>query len=261
MKALEPAEASVLFERCFADGDLDGMMSLYEEGASFPTPHGISTGHEQIRATLKAYLDSGAKLVFGKSLVFVAGDLALMHTPWTMTMPMGRPAARPHAGRRWRREADGSWQYESHRQPGRKRPDQYVRGSDPRAPVPRLQPTDGYGRGLLVGATPPLLVPRRHATGGVETQVAGDHPRRVHDQGETRLDVARRAEDRLDLVHEDQGGKPTPRGPANVSREQATTRVWAATRVATGWQDGGTLWCRRIAAQGEVLISQRPSLP
>ena len=39
MKAMEPAEASVLFERCFADGDLDGLMSLYEEGAAFPTPH------------------------------------------------------------------------------------------------------------------------------------------------------------------------------------------------------------------------------
>lgn len=60
MKAMEPAEASALFERCFADGDLDGLMSLYEEGAVFPTPHGTSTGHEQIRATLKAYLDSGA---------------------------------------------------------------------------------------------------------------------------------------------------------------------------------------------------------
>jgi hypothetical protein len=42
MKAMEPAEASALFERCFADGDLDGMMSLYEEGAAFPTPHGTS---------------------------------------------------------------------------------------------------------------------------------------------------------------------------------------------------------------------------
>ena len=110
MKALEPAEASVLFERCFADGDLDGMMSLYEEGAAFPTPHGTSTGHEQIRATLKAYVDSGAKLAFGESLVFVAGDLALVHTPWTMTMPDGSTPGGATA-EVVRRQSDGSWKY------------------------------------------------------------------------------------------------------------------------------------------------------
>ena len=37
---------------------------------AFPTPHGTSRGHEEIRVTLQAYLDSGAKLVFGQSLVF-----------------------------------------------------------------------------------------------------------------------------------------------------------------------------------------------
>ena len=81
----------------------------YEEGAAFPTPHGTSTGHEEIRATLKAYLDSGAKLVFGKSLVFVAGDVALMHTPWTMTMPDGSSPAGATAD--LRRQVDGTWKY------------------------------------------------------------------------------------------------------------------------------------------------------
>ena len=37
MSATEPAEASTLFERYFADGDLEGLMSLYEEGAVFPS--------------------------------------------------------------------------------------------------------------------------------------------------------------------------------------------------------------------------------
>ena len=54
MSAREPAEASSLFERYFAEGDLEGLMSLYEEGAVFPTPRGTSTGHDEIRATLKA---------------------------------------------------------------------------------------------------------------------------------------------------------------------------------------------------------------
>lgn len=110
MNAREPAEASTLFVRYFADGDLDGLMSLYEEGAVFPTPHGTSTGHDEIRATLKAYLDSGAKLVFGESLVFAAGDLALMHTPWTMTMPDGSTPEGATA-EVVRRQSDGSWKY------------------------------------------------------------------------------------------------------------------------------------------------------
>ena len=92
MSAMEPAEVSARFERCFAAGDLDGLMALYEDDAVFPTPRGTSTGHDEIRATLKAYLDSGAKLVFGESLVFMAGDLALIHTPWTMQMPDGSTA-------------------------------------------------------------------------------------------------------------------------------------------------------------------------
>ncbi len=75
-----------------------------------PTPHGTSTAYEQIRATLKAYLDSGAKLVFGESLVFVAGDLALMHTLWTMTMPDGSSPAGATA-EVVRRQADVSWKY------------------------------------------------------------------------------------------------------------------------------------------------------
>ena len=85
-------------------------MSLYEKNAVFPTTHGISTGHDEIRATLKAYLDSGAKLEFGKSLVFPAGDLALIHTPWTMTMPDGSTPDGATA-EVVRRQSDGSWKY------------------------------------------------------------------------------------------------------------------------------------------------------
>ena len=110
MSAREPADASTLFERHFAENDLDGLMALYEEGAVFPTPRGISAGHDEIRATLKAYLDSGAKLVFGESLVFAAGDLALIHTPWTMQMPDGSTPAGATA-EVVRRQSDGSWKY------------------------------------------------------------------------------------------------------------------------------------------------------
>ncbi len=110
MTAREPAEASTLFERYFADGDLEALVSLYEETAVFPTPRGTSTGLDEIRATLRAYLDSGATLVFGESLVFPAGDLALIHTPWSMQMPSGTTSTGATA-EVVRRQADGSWKY------------------------------------------------------------------------------------------------------------------------------------------------------
>src|SRR5688572_7277980 len=110
MSASEPGQASSLFEKYFADGDLEALMSLYEADAVFPTHSGTATGHDQIRQTLKGYLDSGAKLTFGESLVFPAGDLALIHTPWTMTMADGSTAEGATA-EVVRRQPDGSWKY------------------------------------------------------------------------------------------------------------------------------------------------------
>ena len=110
MSAREPGETSTLFGRYFADGDLDGLMSLYENEAVFPTARATATGPDEIRQTLKAYLDSGAKLVFGRSLVFIAGDLALIHSPWTMHKADGSSSEGVTA-EVVRRQTDGSWKY------------------------------------------------------------------------------------------------------------------------------------------------------
>jgi len=108
--AKSPEDITRLFVERSNAGDADGVAALYEEDAVFPTPHGTSTGHDEIRATLKAYLDSGAKLAFGESLVFSAGDLALIHTAWTMQMPDGSAPAGATA-EVVRRQSDGNWKY------------------------------------------------------------------------------------------------------------------------------------------------------
>ena len=110
MNAHETGEASTLFERYFAEGDLDGLMSLYENDAVFPTANATATGGDEIRQRLKAYLDSGARLVFGEPLVFAAGELALVHTPWTMQMPNGSNSEGTTA-EVLRRQADGTWKF------------------------------------------------------------------------------------------------------------------------------------------------------
>jgi hypothetical protein len=63
-----------------------------------------------IRQTLKAYLDSGAKLAFGEPLVFPAGELALVHTPWTMHMLNGSSSEGATA-EVLRRQGDGTWKF------------------------------------------------------------------------------------------------------------------------------------------------------
>ena len=105
-----PRELSKLFEQYFAEGDLDRLMTLYEDDAMFPTTRSTASGLDEIRAVLKGYLDSGAKLVFGESLVFQVDDLALTHTPWTMEMTDGSKAEGATA-EVVRRQADGTWKY------------------------------------------------------------------------------------------------------------------------------------------------------
>lgn len=110
MGASKPADASKLFEVMFAEGDLDGLMTLYEEEAVFATPHGGATGPTDIRAILKGYIDSGADLVFKDSVDFQAGDLALVHWNWTMKLPDGKTSEGATA-EVLRRQPDGTWKF------------------------------------------------------------------------------------------------------------------------------------------------------
>lgn len=110
MGAHSPRELSKLFEEYFRDGDLDQLMTLYEDDAMFPTAHSTATGAKEIRTVLQAYLDSGAKLAFADSLVFQVDGLALTHTPWTMESTDGSKAEGATA-EVVRRQTDGTWRY------------------------------------------------------------------------------------------------------------------------------------------------------
>lgn len=110
MSADSPGELGKLFEKYFGDGDLERMMTLYEDDAIFPTHSSTATGGEEIRKVLRAYLDSGAKLAFGDSLVFQMDDLALTHTPWTMEATDGSTVEGATAEVA-RRQPDGTWKY------------------------------------------------------------------------------------------------------------------------------------------------------
>jgi hypothetical protein len=100
MSAREPAEASTLFERYFADSDLTGLMSLYEEDAAFPTSHGTSTGHhaEASGRRLSAHLEAATLMPCRFELVAVVERWVFTQTDGlalAVTTPPSRPTSSP----------------------------------------------------------------------------------------------------------------------------------------------------------------------
>jgi len=110
MSATEPGQASKIFESCFASGDIDGLMDLYEQDAVFASPSGTATGLDQIREVLQGYLSSGATITMEDSVAFTVGDLALVHWSWTMQLPDGSTSTGGTA-EVLRRQDDGRWMF------------------------------------------------------------------------------------------------------------------------------------------------------
>jgi ketosteroid isomerase-like protein len=105
-----PEQASKAFEAMFRDGDLDGLMGLYEAEAVFTNASGAFVGLPAIREVLQAYLDTGATITMNESVAFEAGELALVHWSWTMNFTDGRVAEGATA-EVLRRQDDGSWRF------------------------------------------------------------------------------------------------------------------------------------------------------
>ena len=106
----QPGQASKSFEALFGTGDLDGLMSLYEPDAIFTNSSGAHVGLAAIRDVLRGYLDTGASITMNDSVVFEAGELALVHWSWTMNFPDGRVAEGATA-EVLRHQDDGSWKF------------------------------------------------------------------------------------------------------------------------------------------------------
>ena len=99
-----------LFARRFAAGDLDGLLDLYETDAVFPNHHTTARGHDQIRAVLQGYIDSGARLEFDRQVAFETGEIALVQNGWTMTTTTEETATGVTVEIA-RRQSDGWWKY------------------------------------------------------------------------------------------------------------------------------------------------------
>lgn len=114
MPARSPEECDRLFGEYVSAGDLDKVVALYEESASFVQHDGrVAQGHPAIRQALSGLAAMRPRLRLNVvKVVAGAGDLAIVYNDWEMsaTGPDGRPIER--AGKAievMRRQPDGGW--------------------------------------------------------------------------------------------------------------------------------------------------------
>lgn len=115
MPATSPAQIHREFERAFNEGDVDGLLALYEpDAALIVQPGSVATGFDQIRPALQAFLDTGGEISLDTREVVTVGELAYLTNRWSLTgtNPDGTPlemgAVTAEVARR---QDDGSWLY------------------------------------------------------------------------------------------------------------------------------------------------------
>src|SRR5262245_52719954 len=107
MPAMSPEEICRLFQRAMAEGDVDAALSLYDPEAVFVNQSGdVTNDRRDLRQELGPLAAMKARFEFTIKQVVEAGDIALMHTEWTVSGPQ---PMRVYAIEVARRQADGSW--------------------------------------------------------------------------------------------------------------------------------------------------------
>ncbi|MFI9630581.1 SgcJ/EcaC family oxidoreductase [Streptomyces sp. NPDC052042] len=109
--ANSPEELGELFSRHLAAGDLGRLTRLYEPGAVFvPRPGEVRTGTDAIGESLRQYIEQGVRITLRLRRVHHAGDLALLSSVATVSVPGAAPVTRSTA-EVVRRQPDGRWLY------------------------------------------------------------------------------------------------------------------------------------------------------
>jgi ketosteroid isomerase-like protein len=111
----DPEQLGQLFAERVNARDLDGMLALYEDTATFVGPDGVSaSGKQEIRVRLEGLLAMKPQISASDGNVVIAGDLALMSNRWTMRLGVLDSDAPGVDGRSTevaRRQKDGGWLY------------------------------------------------------------------------------------------------------------------------------------------------------
>ena len=113
MPARTPEEVHKIFAEYFSAGDLEGIVSLYEQDATFvPQPGQTASGTAAIREALKGFLALNGELKMQPARVIQANDAALLFSEWTLkgTGPDGNAVELAgHTSDVVRRQTNGTW--------------------------------------------------------------------------------------------------------------------------------------------------------
>jgi ketosteroid isomerase-like protein len=107
--AKTPEEINHLFRKYMREGDLDAVMSIYDNEAVFTTAAGeLKYGPAAIREQLAAFAAAKADFYFDIKRIIVSGDIALTHNVWAVDVPQPTSG---YAIEVSRRQPDGTWRW------------------------------------------------------------------------------------------------------------------------------------------------------
>lgn len=115
MPAQNPQDTHRLIAEAMADGDIDAAIALFEPGASVVSEPGKDaiTGIDAIRGVVEAFASMKATLKMDVKQVIQSGDLALLHSEWSLTGGTGPDGSAVNMGGKSaevvRRQPDGTW--------------------------------------------------------------------------------------------------------------------------------------------------------
>jgi uncharacterized protein (TIGR02246 family) len=100
-----------LFQRGMAEGDMAAVLQAYDPDAVIVQPDGeVTNGRDALRSELAPLVAEKAQFDFKVIQTAASGDIALMHTAWTVTVT-GKTPMKAHAIEVARRQPDGSWRW------------------------------------------------------------------------------------------------------------------------------------------------------
>ncbi|GAA5128656.1 YybH family protein [Pseudonocardia adelaidensis] len=114
MSVQNPGQLHQEWEKAFNGGDIDGLVALYEPGATvIPQPGNPVTGHAAIREALGGFLALHGQFQLRTDAVVECGDIAVGYGSWTLkggTDPDGNTVnLEGRATDVMRKQPDGSW--------------------------------------------------------------------------------------------------------------------------------------------------------
>ena len=109
LSARSPEEICHLLQKYMAKGDIDLVLSLYDEDVVFLNQSSEpKRGKEALRKELAPFASAKASFDFNIRQVIQAGDIALTHTEWNVSSPHQMSL---YAIEVARRQSDGSWRW------------------------------------------------------------------------------------------------------------------------------------------------------